>query len=180
MKLHARLTTSLSLLALGAGLLIGCAQETPPVNETAKSEKQTPDQPGVAHDPHDVPLTDEEKEQLRQETATYAAAVQHIQSFRDTVRQETTEGEPAYAHRALDKLDLVLERLPEVAAESGVPRDQWETVTTASQQLRDLFNQVHANIDEGKTPDYEAVSDEIDQNVEKLAAIETEPANTKE
>ena len=79
---------------------------------------------------------------------------------------------PAHAHRALDKLDYVLGWLPEIAQNSNVPREQWQTVGEDSQKLRDLFNQVHANIDEGRDPDYASVAEEIDAAVERLAAIQ--------
>ncbi|HUG90733.1 MAG TPA: hypothetical protein VML55_07870 [Planctomycetaceae bacterium] len=157
-------------------LVAGCGGDEQPSKDGAPGTAQTggaaSGTPGAGHDPHDVPLTEQEIEELQQQTAGYGDAVKHIQQFRDTIRQETTEGAPAKAHRALDKLDLVLERLPEIARDSGVPRDRWEEVNTTAQDLRELFNQVHANIDSGKAPDYASVGERIDRGVDALAAIE--------
>lgn len=162
-------------LLLCAGLLAGCGQSGPD-ESTDGSQTTTGEQQPAAegHDPHDVPLTEEEKVQLRKDNENYADAVAHIQSYRDTIRTETTGGNPAKAHRALDNLDLVLEWLPEIAQNSGVPKSNWEEVNTTAQKLRDLLNAVHANIDDGKDPDYASVAAEIDQGVDALAAIKPE------
>ncbi len=157
---------------LAASLAIGCGQadsEKPKDAKTSTTDSTPHD--GEEVDPHDVPLTEAEIEQLRKDNATYAEAIAHIQSYRDTIRDETTDGSPAKAHRSLDNLDLVLEWLPEIAQQSGVPKSNWEEVNTAAQNLRDLFNKVHANIDAGNDPDYPAVADEIDSSVEVIAAI---------
>lgn len=158
-----------------AGLIAGCGQADPSgsadAEKPAAGEQQ---QTAEAHDPHDVPLTEEEKQQLREDNENYADAVAHIESYRDTIRTETTDGNPAKAHRALDNLDLVLEWLPEIAQQSGVPKANWEEVNTTAQQLRDLFNQVHAHIDAGEDPDYASVGAEVDKGVDALAAIKPE------
>jgi len=148
------------------GLATGCGNDN----------DEKPDGKGDAavHDPHDVPLTEEEIAQLKADTAQYQDAVDRIQQYQKTIQQETTGGEPAKAHRALDNLDVVLERLPEAAKNSGVPKEKWQEVNETGQALRDLFNQVHANIDDGKDPNYETVADQIDAKIAALAAIETQ------
>lgn len=163
--------------ALCLALLAGCggddnANSVPSENGDAEVS-QTPEQ---AHDPHDVPLTEQEIAQLKAETAQYSDAIDHIRQYRETIQQETTQGDPAKAHRALDKLEVVLQRLPEAARDSGVPKEKWQEVNETAQKLRELFNQVHANIDAGENPNYEAVSQEVDQSIETLAAIEPEKA----
>ena len=72
----------------------------------------------------------------------------------------------------MDLLEFVLQWLPEVAQNSNVPKDDWQSIGENSQKLREAFNVVHANIDDGKAPGYEAVAAEIDAAVEVLAAIE--------
>ena len=183
-----RLTRCLTTITFttGLALLVGCGgdetdtgmPDTPTVGTDEAGNGGTPDE----HvDPHDVPPTDEEIQAQRDKVATYAAAIEQIQEYRDTIRDETTAGEPAKAHRSLDMLDYVLEWLPEIAQESNVPREQWETIGSNAQTLRDAFNQVHANIDAGEAPDYAAVADQIDAAVDALAAVETtaepEPTN---
>ena len=71
-----------------------------------------------------------------------------------------------------DELDFVLDWLPEIAQDIDIPKEEWEEINTTSRELRDSFNKVHANIDEGKEPDYAAVDDEIDAAIERLDAID--------
>lgn len=160
---------------MSTGLLVGCGQNEQ--NGRAANNGDTAreaDESGQTHDPHDVPLTEEEIAQLKEDTARYEDAIEHIQQFQETIERETTEGEPSKAHRALDNLDVVLERLPEAAQNSGVPKSKWQEVNETAQKLRDLFNQVHANIDAGENPDYKSVAEEIDQGIQTLAAVEPE------
>lgn len=162
------------------GLLVGCTQNGQDEQTTANGETSQPtESSGEVHDLHDVPLTEQEIAQLKAETARYEDAVDRIQQYQQTIQQEATGGEPAHAHRALDNLDIVLERLPEAARDSGVPKVKWQEVNETAQKLRDLFNQVHANIDAGKAPNYEAVADEIEQGVQTLAAIEPEKTESE-
>lgn len=134
---------------------------------------KTPKTEGAA-DPHDVPLTEQEIARLKKDTAKYEDAIQHIKDYQKTIKEEATGGEPAKAHRALDNLDVVLERLPEAAQNSGVPKEKWQEVNETAQKLRDLFNKVHANIDAGEDPNYDAVADEIDQGIKTLSSIQPE------
>lgn len=164
------LQTALAAM-LAMGLLVGCGKdgdEKTNKTEAGKTEK------AEGADPHDVPLTEEEIAQLKKDTAKYADAIQHIKDYQKTIQDETTGGQPAKAHRALDNLDVVLERLPEAAQNSGVPKDKWQEVNETAQNLRDLFNKVHANIDAGEKPDYEAVAAEIDQGIQTLSSIQPE------
>lgn len=153
------------------GFLVGCGQSQP-TDDPATANKQSNETPGEHADPNDIPPTEAEIDKLREETSSWTAAVEHIQKYRDTIKTETTGGTPAKAHRALDLLDYVLQWLPEIAQNSNVSKDDWQSVGENSQKLRDAFNAVHANIDDGITPDYEAVAAKIDTAVEVLAAIE--------
>ena len=152
------------------GFLVGCGQSQP-TDDNATANNQSNETPGEHADPNDVPPTEAEIDKLREDTASWTAAVEHIQKYRDTIKVETTGGTPAKAHRALDLLDSVLQWLPEIAQNSNVPKDDWQSIGESSQKLRDAFNVVHANIDDGKAPGYEAVAAEIDAAVEVLAAI---------
>lgn len=164
------LMRNLSLAVLAAvvstGLLAGCGRDSSDTGP-ARTAEATPQ-----HDPHDVPLTEEEIAQLKEETARYEDAIARIKRFQETIQQETTAGDPSKAHRALDNLNVVLERLPEAARDSGVPRNKWQEVNETAQQLRELFDQVHARIDAGEDPDYQAVAGEIDRGIQKLASVE--------
>lgn len=162
----------LSAIIIAVALLTGCGR-TEEAATNGDAAVQTGQAPPV-HAHHDTPLTADEIALLQEETAQYRDAVQHIKQYQETIRQETTAGEPAEAHRALDNLDVVLERLPAAARDSGVPKGKWQEVNETAQKLRDLFNQIHANIDAGTDPNYGAVADPIEQGIAKLAAIEPE------
>jgi hypothetical protein len=168
------LTRTLQLFALACLVfLVGCGQSKSTDNN-GTANKQTNKTPGEHADPHDIPLTEDEIKKLHEDTASWAAAVEHIKKFRDTIKTETTGGTPAKAHRALDLLDHVLKRLTEIAQNSNVPTDDRNFIGESSGKLRDAFNSVHENIDAGKAPDYESVAAEIDEAVEALAAIKAE------
>jgi len=129
-----------------------------------------------AVDPHDKPLTAEQKAELKEQTAKFADAVAKLKVFRDAVEEETAGGIPANpfpVHQALDKADLLLQWLPEIARDSEVPKDKWEMVTTNANDLRTLFEQVHQRIDEKQAPDFAAVANEIDAKISELETVGT-------
>jgi hypothetical protein len=131
-------------------------------------------------DPHDVPITDRQKEELRAATAKLADAIGQIKQLRDAVEKETKDGlpdNPFEAHQALDKADLVFQWLPAIARDSGVPKEQWEAVNAAASDLRGLFEKVHQNIDDKADPDFASVAAQIDQRLGELEALaQAQPA----
>lgn len=163
---------TLLVTTFAISLVTGCGQSGSENAGKTEADEKTSQASGAEADPHDMPLTEQEVAQLQKETARYEDALAHIQTYQQTIQRETTEGEPPKAHRALDKLDIVLERLPAAARDSGVAKNRWQEVNETAQTLRDLFNEVHANIDAGTTPDYESVAERIEQGIATLAAIE--------
>ena len=112
--------------------------------------------------------------ELREQAAEFADAVAMIKQLGDEVEQETSEGIPANpfkAHQALDKADLVLQWLPQIARDSGVAKEDWEAVNTSANELRTLLEQVHQNIDNKQDPDFAAVADTIAQELAELEKI---------
>jgi len=167
------------LLALGIatlGVFAGCNQ---PAEESTGDGGPAPAAEGEDdYNPHDVPITEEQKAELREQTAQFADAVAKVKQLRNTIEQETAAGipeNPYEAHQALDKADLVLQWLPEIARDSGVAKDHWEAVNTSANELRTLFEQVHQNIDNKQDPDFAAVADQIDQQIANLEQIAATP-----
>ena len=152
---------------VGFGLLTGCGDQSDKPSQTESSSDATSGE----SESDDVALTQEEIEALENEITDYADALARIKSFRDTIRDSVAAGNPTKAHRPLDELDVVLNRLPEVARDSNVPRSDWEAVNTNTQKLRELFNKVHANIDAGQEPDYASVAEDIDKTIQSLEQI---------
>jgi hypothetical protein len=159
---------SLALLLLVG--VVGCSR--PQQDETAKpsSDKPAAEKKGD-YNPHDVPITEEQKAELRKETAKFPDAVAKVKEFRNATETETKNGipqNPHNAHQALDKVDLLLQWLPGIARDSGVPVEKLETVTTTANDLRTLFEQVHQNIDNKKDPNFAGVAAEIDKKIAEL------------
>lgn len=163
----------LSAAVLSLGLMIGCGQQ----GQTGDSQDAAqPDsgQQAEAVDPHDVPITEEQKQQLREETAKFGDAVGKVKELRDAVERETQDGipeNPFEAHQALDKADIVVQWLPEIARDSGVAKEHWETVNTAANELREAFDKVHLNIDNKVDPDFASVQQQMDARLAELEAI---------
>ena len=167
----------------GLALVLGCGKAAPtsggkpgadaPAKETAKGE----------YNPHDVPITEAQKAELQAATAKLPDAVTKIKEFRQTIEAETKAGipeDPYKAHQALDQVDLILQWLPNIGRDSGVPKENWEEITTTANDLRTLFEKVHQNIDDQKLPDFAAVAQEVDQKIARLEAIAQLPtAETK-
>ncbi len=156
----------LGAAVLSLGLTIGCGRDAA---QPDKGGQQT-----EAVDPHDVPISEEQKQQLREETAKLADAVAKVKELRDTVQRETSSGIPANpfaAHQALDKADILVQWLPEIARNSGVAKEHWETVTTAANELREAFDKVHLNIDDKVDPDFASVKQKMDARIAELEAI---------
>jgi hypothetical protein len=159
-------------LLLLAGV-VGCTQ-----TQQEQTAKGGSDQPATKsksdYNPHDVPITEEQKAEMRKQTAKYPNAVAKIKELRNETEAETKNGipqNPYKAHQALDRADLLLQWLPGIARDSGVPSEQWETVTTTANDLRTLFEQVHQNIDNKKDPNFEAVAEQIDKQIAQLEKV---------
>jgi hypothetical protein len=162
-----------SLALLLVACVVGCSQT--PQDQPAKNgnDKQSAKEKD-SYNPHDVPISEEQKTELRKKTAKYPDAIAKIKEFRNQTETETKNGipkNPFKAHQALDKTDLLLQWLPGVARDSGVPSEQWETVTTTANNLRTLFEQVHQNIDNKKDPNFAGVAAEIDKEIAQLESI---------
>jgi len=162
-----------SVLAISTALFVGCGSgETP--NDTPDPAPAEDGAHGDAVDPHDVPITEEQKAELKTETAKFADAIAKIKELRDAIETETKDGIPANpfdAHQALDKLDIILPWLPGIARDSGVAKENWEAVNTAANDLRTLFESIHTNIDAGNDPGFAGVQADIDTKIAELSAI---------
>jgi hypothetical protein len=172
--------TRLSLLQvlvcaiLGLCLAAGCGKSDP-----SKTAQSPPTKEGATHDhgdgsgvhshaadPHDVKITEADVKK----PANFKDAVARIQEYRKEIEVKAGGDVPGKAHRPLDELDIVLKWLPSIARDSGVPKDQWETINTTGQQLRELFEKVHQNIDNKKNPDFPSVAKDVDSAIGRLDA----------
>jgi hypothetical protein len=156
------------------GPFIGCQQENAASRAPSEPQATAAAAPKKEYNPHDAPITEEQKTQLQAETKVLRDAVAKIKELRTATEEETKAGipeNPYQVHQALDKADLVLQWLPQIGRESGVDKEFWEELNTTANDLRTLFEKVHQNIVEQKNPDFAAVAAEIDQKISRLEAI---------
>ena len=165
-------------------LVAGCQQEASKESGKTSTGGSAADTAQKEYNPHDVPITEEQKAQLKEDTAKLSGAVAKLKELRNATDQETKAGipeNPYKAHQALDQADLVLQWLPQIARDSGVAKEHWEEINTTANELRTLFEKVHQNIDDQKHPDFASVAQGIDQKVARLEEISVLPtANGKE
>lgn len=165
------------LLACGCAsfvLFTGCNRSDK--EQPAKGGESKVAEHGDDYNPHDVPITEEQKAELRKQTAEFPQAVKMMESLRDSVEKETAAGipeNPYKVHQALDRADLVLQWLPEIARDSGVAKTHWETINTTASDMRTLFEQVHQNVDNKQDPNFGAVAGDLDQKLTALEEIAT-------
>jgi hypothetical protein len=161
------------LVLLLIGFVVGCEQA-----KQDQAAKGGGDKPAAekkdGYNPHDVPISEAQKADLRKQAAKYPDAVAKVKQFRDATETETKNGipqNPFKAHQALDQADLLLQWLPGIARDSGIPAEKLESVTTTANDLRTLFEQVHQNIDNKKDPNFAAVAAPIDQKIADLTKV---------
>jgi len=164
----------LSVAVASLGLMVGCGQEGQTGSDQDAVESDSDGRHAEAVDPHDVPITEEQRQQLREETAKFTDAVAKVKELRDVIERETQNGlpeNPLEVHQALDKADGVVQRLPQIAQDSDVPKEYWEQITTTAGELRRLFGKVHLNIDNKVDPDFASVKQQTDARIAELEAI---------
>jgi nicotinamide mononucleotide adenylyltransferase len=142
-------------------LTIGCMK-----SESTKVNPATNGSSAASAD-EDVAITEADVEM----PSTFSDAVTQIAGYRDKIQAAVAAKTPSKAHRSLDELDIVLGKLMEIARDSSVPKNDWETVNTAARELRNRFNEVHSAIDEKREPDYNAVAKSIDGAIERLREV---------
>jgi hypothetical protein len=164
----------IAFVVVSIGLYIGCKQQQPANHNSSEAPENGATVPKKEYNPHDAPITEEQKAQLQADTKVLRDAVAKIKELRIATEEETKAGipeNPYQVHQALDKADLVLQWLPQIGRDSGAPKEYWEELNTTANDLRTLFEKVHQNIDEQKNPNFAAVAAEIDQKIARLEAI---------
>lgn len=166
-----RLTDTLRVL-ITAGVFLpplgGCGDSQPPASQPAAGVPTTEAARKPAPDPDDKPITEADVARPKD----FPDAVVRLKGYRDSIRSDIASGRPTKAHRALDEQDIVLNWLPAIARDSGVPKDRWEEVNTTAQRLQELFNKVHGQIDARQNPDFAAIAADVDKALERLGAVQ--------
>jgi TolA-binding protein len=160
MTVRSPMTAAVFSGLVGLGLVFGCGkpESAKPAAGQGAGTKEA--------DTHDQPITEADV----QKPADFKDAVARIMKYREDIEVAAGGDVPGKAHRSLDELDIVLKWLPGIARDSQVPKDQWETINTSAQQLREQFEKVHGNIDNKKNPDFPAVAKAVDEAIARLDA----------
>lgn len=140
------------------GLLTACKPSTDAVkgsNSTASSESHEHE-----HD-HD-----------HARPASLADGVAQIKTHVKTVEEAFANNKPQECDDALHELAEILEVLPDVAAESDMPKESWEEVKKASAGLFDAMMKIHEGFhgEDAKGASYNDVKTAIDENLAVLEA----------
>lgn len=160
--MHARILERLvaqSGIALALLLLCGCNQGAmAPHAQTAEVASDAGGEEAPVTEA-DVPMP-----------ADYAEAIERLCGYRDAIQKAVDSGQLHDAHRPLDETNIAIERLPALARSSGVPRNDWEQVVVAGEDLAEALDEIHSQIDAGQKPDYAAHAAAIDEALARLKA----------
>ena len=114
---------------------------------------------------------------------SYTAALHQIEDACKEIKAAFDAGTPQECDEALHVVSEVLDVLPEVAAETDMPKDDWQIVKDQSQHLFDQFMKIHDGFhgDGKEGVSYDSVAGEIDTALEalqsKIAASGEEPVD---
>ena len=89
MKLRKALPTLLIASVATLGLIAGCNKKTDKT-KTVNGKTNENKTPGANADPHDIPLTKKEIQELRDSVPTYEKALARIKEFGTKIKKETT------------------------------------------------------------------------------------------
>jgi len=150
-------------LLLFGPIVSGCNKSEVPTKEASKAQAVT----ASADEFHPPPITAEDVER----PASFRDAIPRIIGYRDSIRGFIDAGEPHSTHVPLDELDFVLSWLPELAQADNFPKTLWEPINITAQELRELFNKVHARLDAEEEANYEEISEDVDKAISRLQQI---------
>lgn len=138
---------------LFAAPLIGCGDATSQVEATAQEHEHDHD-----HDHADQP-------------ESMHAAVAELTEIRDTIRDAILNGDPHDAHGPLHEIGELLEAIPSIAAETDLPKEEWDAVNAANEELFDAFGAIDKAFhtkDGDKKAAYEGVAEKLDEAIESM------------
>ena len=97
-----------------------------------------------------------------------------LAEIRDELREAMEANRPDDAHHPLHEVPELLEVLPEVAADTDLPKEKWEVVNSEVESLFHAFTQIDKAFhkkDGDKVGAYEAVAGSIDESIAAIEAL---------
>lgn len=150
----------IAALALITALTLGCQQQAP-TESAADHGHSHGHEHGHTHDHHNRPTS-------------LHAAVSELKEIRETVGAAMENGSPDDAHGALHDVGALLEVLPEIAADTDLPREKWEEAKAQNDKLFDAFGVIDKAFHTAggdKVAAHAQVSAEIDEAIAGLEAL---------
>lgn len=98
-------------------------------------------------------------------------AVAELTAMRDAIRDALLDGEPNDAHGPLHEVGALLQAIPDVAAETDLPKEEWDAVNAANEELFDAFGTIDKAFhvkDGDKKAAYEEVSEQLEEAIEAI------------
>lgn len=102
---------------------------------------------------------------------SYVSAIHQIKQARDEIKAAFDAGTPNECDNALHEVAEVLDVLPEVAAETDLPKEEWQIVKDQSKHLFDQFMKIHDGFHgggSGEQTSFDSVADAINTSIETL------------
>ena len=103
--------------------------------------------------------------------ADFADAVRSMSRLNREIAEEMASGHAKHADEALHDMTDIVRWLPEIAADSDMPEDQWNEVDRQSAALTDLLEDVRGEIHDGESIDYAATESFVSEFVQSLQEI---------
>ena len=109
------------------------------------------------------------------EPASYAEAVSSLKECRDAVKNAFAAGTPAACDAAVHEASHLLDHIPELAEKSQMSEEDTAAVKSTSDELFDLFAQIHEGVHPGGEIDAESVGfDDLSPKIdEAITALES-------
>lgn len=105
--------------------------------------------------------------------ASLEAAVEEVLACRDVIRSAMEKDKPDDAHDPLHEVGELLELLPDLAAETDLPKEEWEALKAATDRLMDAFGQIDKAFhqkDGDRQGAYEKSAAEVDAAIQEIKA----------
>lgn len=101
-------------------------------------------------------------------------AVDHLAEIEEAVSKAIMSGDAEAADEPLHEVVDLLNAIPEIAAETDLPKEEWEAVKAASKRLFNAYKVIHDEFhgkdgkDSDKQAAYEKVSSELTEALEEI------------
>lgn len=115
---------------------------------------------------------------------TLHEAITELVVIRDNIRTSMENDDPDSAHDPLHHVAVVLQAMPELAADTDLPESEWNSINEQVDRLLDAFEELDLAFHDDSDPQaaYESASSAIDEGVAamqaKLPLLEAEPTNS--